>query len=51
MALVDDALWINTQGGLFEVSLETTWAHYGFTDDRFFPARGGVPFEYVPVDL
>lgn len=50
MDLIDDALWVNTQGGLFEVSLETTWAHFGFTDPRFVPAAHGVPFVYVPVD-
>ncbi len=50
MDLVDDALWVNTQDGLFEVSLQTTWTHYGYTEARFFPARSGVPFVYVPVD-
>ncbi|MDP6946749.1 MAG: hypothetical protein QF464_21545, partial [Myxococcota bacterium] len=50
MDLVDDALWVNTQDGLFEVTLPTAWSHFGFTDARFFPSKHRIPFVYDPVD-
>ena len=45
--LTDDALWINTQDGLFELDLATAWRHFGFTQERYFPK---APFVYRPVD-
>jgi DNA-binding beta-propeller fold protein YncE len=45
--LTDDALWVNTQDGLFELDLTTAWRHFGFTEARYFPE---APFVYDPVD-
>ena len=47
MDLTDDALWVNTQDGLFELDLATAWRHFGFTDARYLPTD---PFVYDPVD-
>lgn len=45
--LTDDALWINTQDGLFEIDLKHTWRHHGYDDARFFPTSD---FHYEAVD-
>ena len=45
--LTDDALWINTQDGLFEIDLKHAWRHQGFDASRFFPESA---FRYQAVD-
>ena len=45
--LTDDALWVNTQDGLFEIDLPQAWRHAGYAEARYFPSG---PFTYRPVD-